>query len=167
MIKAIIFDWGDTVMRDFPEQDGPMAEWEKVELIPGVEGVLKSLSQKYLCVIATNAGVSDTEKMRKALARVDVEKYFQHFTSSKDLGVEKPDPEFFRKIASYLGMRENECIHIGNLYNKDIVGAKQAGLFTVLFNEKKISGVFPDADAVITTMDTLPEQIKSIELSCQ
>jgi len=23
--KAIIFDWGDTVMRDFPEYQGPMA----------------------------------------------------------------------------------------------------------------------------------------------
>jgi len=28
MIKALIFDWGDTVMRDFPDCKGPMADWE-------------------------------------------------------------------------------------------------------------------------------------------
>jgi len=48
-IKAIIFDWGDTVMCDFPEYTGPMAYWPKVEVVPGIEKALQQL-QKTLSV---------------------------------------------------------------------------------------------------------------------
>jgi HAD superfamily hydrolase (TIGR01509 family) len=161
MIKALIFDWGDTVMRDFSDQPGPMADWEKVEWIPGAEAALKTLSKEYFCAIATNASMSDTELMRKALRRIDAEKYFRFFISSKDIGFEKPDLMFFRSIAALIGNNTNECIHIGNLYEKDIRGAKAAGMFTILFNEKKLQGSFPDADVVIKNMEQLPAAIKS------
>lgn len=166
-IKVIIFDWGDTIMRDFPDQPGPMAEWAHVELIPSVKETLQGLSKKYTCVIATNAGASDTTLMRKALARVACEDYFQYFFSSKDLGIEKPHPDFFKKIALTLKASPHECIHVGNLYAKDIVGAKAAGMHTIFFNEKKISGAFPDADRVIYHMETLSEQIQSLSDVCQ
>jgi len=36
MIRALIFDWGDTVMRVFPEFSGPMAHWPRVEAVHGI-----------------------------------------------------------------------------------------------------------------------------------
>lgn len=162
MIKALIFDWGDTIMRDFPGKAGPMCDWEKVEWIPGAQTALQELSEKYICIIATGAGESDTAMMRKALRRLDAEKYFTYFFSAKELGTEKPDPIFFTKIADMAGFTPEECIHIGNLYHKDISGAKAAGMFTVLFNEKELEGDFPDADAVIARMYDLPEVIEAI-----
>jgi FMN phosphatase YigB (HAD superfamily) len=38
---------------------------------------------------------------------------------------------------------------IGNDYEKDICGAKKAGMKTVLFNENPIQSEFPDADYII------------------
>jgi copper homeostasis protein len=165
MIRAIIFDWGDTVMRDIPGKDGPMADWEVVECIPGVEEALIGISEKYFCAIATNAGVSDTALMKKALERVGLAKHFQFFTSSKDLHSEKPDPLFFVKIASILGVKPEECIHVGNIYEKDIIGARACGMHTIFFNEKGISGDFRDAERMIVHMSQLTEAIESIRSS--
>jgi putative hydrolase of the HAD superfamily len=154
-IRAVIFDWGDTVMRDFPEMPGPMFTWPHVELVPGILPVLTHASSHYICVIATNAGCSDTEAMRRALQRLDVEQYFHHFFSSKDLGFEKPDPRFFHAIANSLGVDKNDCVMIGNSYEKDIHGAHVAGMRTVFFNENAAAGHYPSADTIIKHIDQL------------
>jgi HAD superfamily hydrolase (TIGR01549 family) len=163
MIKAIIFDWGDTVMRDFPGTAGPMAYWEKVEWIPGAEEALKTLGKNYQCAIATNAGDSDTILMKKALERINALQYFSFFVSSKDLGVEKPSPEFFKKVASGLHLETSECIHIGNIYEKDITGAKEAGMKTIFFNERNKQGNYPSADKIIVSMNELTDAIRELD----
>jgi HAD superfamily hydrolase (TIGR01509 family) len=153
-VKFLIFDWGDTIMRDY-NLPGPMSGWPKVDYIPGAEEALKALSEKYTTVIATSADHSGTEEMISALKRVDADKYFNHFFSSKELGHKKPDPEFFRAIIQKLGTNASQAVMIGNLYEKDIIGAKAAGLQTILFDEKMQSQDFPDADILIHNMGKL------------
>lgn len=157
-IKALIFDWGDTVMRDFA-LSGPMSSWEQVEWIPGAENALHHLSGKYPCVIATSADHSDTQEMIDALKRIGADQYFMHFFSSKDLGHQKPDPMFFFKIAEELEFDASSCVMIGNAYKKDITGAKAAGMQTVFFNEHSDTGNFRAADAIINNMSELAELI--------
>lgn len=159
MIKALIFDWGDTVMRDFPDKAGPMAYWDKVELISGAEVALSRLSNDYLCCIATNAGASDTDLMIKALKRVGADKYYRYFFSSKELGFNKPDVNFFIKITERISVNPENCVMIGNDYNKDISGAKASGMKTIFFNENRIKGNFIDADIIIGSMKELCEAI--------
>ncbi|MFZ4412196.1 MAG: HAD family hydrolase [Bacteroidales bacterium] len=160
MIKAIIFDWGDTVMRDFPELKTPMFTWDHVEYIPDIEEALKALHKNYTLVIATNAGQSDTAAMIKALERVGGEQYFRFFFSSKDLGYEKPDIRFFTTIADTIHIKPEECIMLGNLYEKDITGAKDAGMKTILFDEKSSGNPYPKADLIIHSMKFL---VKAVE----
>ncbi len=155
MIQALIFDWGDTIMRDFPEKEGPMVLWDHVEWIPGAEKALKQLHDKFVMVIATNAGQSDTQAMIKALERVGAGQYFQYYFSSKDLKFEKPDVRFFKTICEQIGLLPEQCAMIGNLYEKDIIGAKQSGMFTVLFDEKQSEGKYLLADKVIADMEEL------------
>jgi len=162
MIKALIFDWGDTVMRDFPACPGSMAEWEQVEWIPDLQEPLKILNKKFTCCIASNAGFSDASLMKKALERVGAEKYFHFFFTSKDLGYEKPDSRFFQTIAEEINIIPEECIMIGNVYKKDICGAKAVGMKTIFFNENKRTGDFPDADKIIFSMKELMEAIDSL-----
>ena len=42
--RCVLFDWGDTLMRDFPEFSGPMASWSHVEALPNVKEVLERTS---------------------------------------------------------------------------------------------------------------------------
>jgi putative hydrolase of the HAD superfamily len=152
--KALIFDWGDTIMRDFG-LPGCMADWENVAWIPGIEEVLKEVSTIFPCIIATSAGHSGTPEMIAALKRVGADKYFDHFFSSKDLGYDKPDPWFFIETANRSGFAPGDCVMIGNIYEKDITGAKKAGMQTAFFNEKNLPGQYTDADIIFTRFDQL------------
>lgn len=154
MIKAFVFDWGDTIMRDFA-LPGPMNKWEKVAWIPGAEAALKALSSRFRCAIATSADHSDTFEMRSALQRVGADQYFQDFFSQKELGFTKPDPRFFQKVAELMKLPPAEIVMVGNLYEKDIIGAKAAGMQTVFFNESEVNGDYDAADIQIVRMDQL------------
>jgi FMN phosphatase YigB (HAD superfamily) len=154
-ITTLIFDWGDTIMRDlkFP---GPMKDWEQVEWVPGAKEMLELVHSKFNCCIATSASHSNTNEMISALKRVGANVYFHYFLSSADLGYSKPDPQFFKGITKTLGTDPRECISIGNLYEKDITPAKLAGLTTIWFNENRTRGNFPDADHIIDEWKELP-----------
>lgn len=158
---VLIFDWGDTVMRDY-NFPGKMADWAQVDWIPGAESTLKLLSKNYICCIATSASHSSTHDMIAALKMVGADRYFRNFFSSGDLGYSKPDPRFFKIISEKLGVEPKNCIVIGNLYEKDIVGAKQIGMKTILFNEKREEGNFILADAVIFDMLSLYDVVNDL-----
>lgn len=134
MIRALIFDWGDTVMSVFPEYSGPMAHWPRVEAVDGIERALRAVKQSYMVVLASNASDSGPNLVRDALERVGLEKYFDDVFTAKVLGAEKPDPVFFRAILRSLDCAPEEAVLIGDHFAMDISGAKKAGLWTIWFN---------------------------------
>jgi len=95
--------------------------------------------------------------MIAALKRIGADVYFDHFFSQIELGVKKPDPEFFIRTARLSGYDQKTCLMVGNLYDKDIVGAKEAGMVTVFFNELCLKGSFPNADYTIQHMSELTQ----------
>lgn len=161
-IKAIIFDWGDTLMRDYKEYSGAMVNWPHVEIILGVKEALDKLNEKYICCVASNAGDSDVESMGKALERVDIRKYFKHLFTSNELGYSKPSLEFFYEISHRLNIEESNCIMIGNDYFKDIVPAKQVGMRTILLSEEMNKPIMTYTDVVITSMKELNSAIAEL-----
>ena len=153
--KVLIFDWGNTLMRDFPDFAGPMVNWSKVEVIDNVSDTLSVLKEKYLLCVATNAGESDTNLMLMALKRGKIDNYFDYAFSSKELGVSKPDVNFFISICNKMKVCTTNCVMIGNDYDKDIVGAKDAGLKTILFDEFNTYNLVPKSDFVINNIKEL------------
>ena len=161
MIRALLFDWGNTIMVDF-DLPGPMYEWEKIAWVSGAEESLKELSSVYSCYIATNAGQSDADAVLKGLSRVGAEKYFSGIFASSDLGHEKPSPDFFREISSTLNIPFEELVMIGDNYIKDIEGAGKCGIKTVFLNHQPGPENFPMADAIIHSMQELPYAIQKL-----
>lgn len=49
-------------------------------------------------------------------------------------GVEKPDPEIFRRALSRLGVPPERAVYIGDIYSIDAVGARSAGLAPVILD---------------------------------
>ena len=160
--RAIIFDLGDTVMRDYPEYPGPMAYWPKVEAVSGIEKALQQLQKDFTCCLASNALDSDAGLMGIALSRVNLRRYFQYLFTSRELGFKKPDPAFYREILRTLQLKPEDCIAVGNDYEKDIVPAKSVGMHTVWFSTHPGSRVAPCADYSITTMDELVAVIEKL-----
>ena len=52
-------------------------------------------------------------------------------TSSGELGADKPDPEFYRRVAARVGVAPGQCVHVGDRVDNDVVGARAAGMVAV------------------------------------
>ncbi|MBC7221164.1 HAD-IIIA family hydrolase [Candidatus Bipolaricaulota bacterium] len=157
-IRVVLFDWGGTLMRDIPGFDGPMADWPRVEAVPGAEEALRALHGRYLIAVATNAALSNERLVRAALARVGLAAYVSVVVTARDLGLSKPDLAFFHAVLERVGCSAAEAVMVGDGYGADIVGAKSAGLRAVWFNPDgaRCPLVHPVHDAEIQMLGELP-----------
>ena len=134
MIRALVFDWGDTVMRVFPEFSGPMAHWPRVEAVPGIENALRAAKLSYAIALASNASDSGSGLVRDALERAGLEKYFDEVFTARDLKATKPNSAFYRGILRKLELAPEEVVMVGDHFETDIAGAKKTGLWTIWYN---------------------------------
>jgi len=135
--KHYLFDWGDTLMVDFPSEDGPMYKWSKVEAVEGADKLLSELSSVANCYVATNAKASSKDDIRKALSRVLLDKYIKDVFCYQSIGFEKPSKEFFYYILASLNADKNEIVMIGDGLEKDILGAIDFGFEAIWINTRK------------------------------
>jgi HAD superfamily hydrolase (TIGR01493 family) len=147
-------------MVDDPALKTPMMTWDKVSACDGVLETMPRLSGLVACSVASNASDSDATMMQKAFERVNLDGYFGHYFTSKELGAKKPNPLFFQNASKLLGVQPNEVCMIGNNYESDIVGAKEAGLATVLITMS--DGDFPAADYVIGEIKQLANCVNEL-----
>lgn len=134
MLKALLFDWGDTVMTMLPDARGPMAHWPRVQAVEGARGAMESVRHRYRLFLAANAGESGAPLVREALARVQMGSCFEDVFTAKELGPRKPDPAFFRAILDRVGCQPTAAVMIGDDLRVDIEGARRAGLWAIWFN---------------------------------
>ena len=134
MIKAYLFDWGDTIMKDFPDQTGPMYAWDKVESMSHADEMLQLLSAKSDCYLATNAKDSTKDDILKALKRVKLDKYFKDIFCYRELGVAKPSLKYFNLILSKLNLRKEEIVMVGDNIESDIREVQKHGIDAILYD---------------------------------
>ena len=75
---CLLFDWGDTLMRDFNGFNGPMKDWPRLEVLPGAAEILAALHPDWNLALATNAEASDETDIRAALQRVDLDQWIDN-----------------------------------------------------------------------------------------
>lgn len=78
--------------------------------------------------------------VRRKLARLGLERWFAAVVDSGEEGVEKPDPRFFRRALARVGAEPATTLHVGDLFNVDVVGARAAGLRAVLIDRGGLQG---------------------------
>ena len=126
--------------------------WELVP--PTVEPALAALRGRGLkLTVVSNAN----GKLRVLFERLALAKCVDCLLDSHDEGVEKPDPRLFEIALQRSGARRETTIHVGDLYQVDVVGARAAGLRGVLLDE---AGLYPDVDC--PRVRTLPELVDQI-----
>lgn len=132
-----IFDWGNTLMVDFPSENGPMYSWPKVEAIPGSRTLLRELNKFSECSIATNAKDSTDTDIRRALARVNLNNHVQNIFCYQTTGYKKPSKEFFQKAHSLLKIDKNKIVVIGDNLEQDVLWALNFSFDAIWFNADK------------------------------
>ena len=60
--------------------------------------------------------------------------FFDFMVTSEEAGVEKPDPRFFARCNEKCACKANEVLFIGDNYDKDYTGAKNAGYHALWYN---------------------------------
>jgi putative hydrolase of the HAD superfamily len=71
-------------------------------------------------------------RVEEALAAAGIRDRFDVILDSARVGVEKPDPAIFRAALTTLGVAPEEALHVGDLYDVDVVGARAAGIEAIL-----------------------------------
>ena len=68
--------------------------------------------------------------------RLGIADYFDAITSSHDERVRsaKPDPHIFEWTLKQVGVLAEETVHVGDTYEADIIGAKNAGIRPILID---------------------------------
>ncbi len=164
---TLVFDWGDTLMKDFQQYAGPMIDWPEVALVDGALEALTGLRDEWSMVVATNAAESDASLVWQALNRAGIGDFFKAvFTSREMEGAQKPDLRFFRQLENVIDRPPHQLVMIGDNYAKDILGAKAAGWGAVWLNPgyHAAGGMIPLHDAEIHHLRELPSALARMTL---
>lgn len=108
---------------------------EKTNLFPYAHTILVYLSNTYRMHIITNGF---KEVQYKKIRNSNLEKYFDKIIISEEIGYKKPDKNFFKCSLEKANAKAEESIVIGDDLNVDIIGARNAGIDQIFFNNNKI-----------------------------
>lgn len=134
MKQVLLFDWGNTLMIDFPHYAGKMYLWPQVEAVDEAKATLKALSHDYDLYVATSAQDSSEAEIQAAFQRVGLDDHISGYFCKANLSLNKDNPEFYRTIVNLLGQSTNQVTMVGDTLEKDIYPALQAGLRAIYFN---------------------------------
>ena len=154
-IEVFLFDWGDTLMVDFPGMPGKMCDWDKVEAIEGAQEVLEKLSQRAHIYIATGAANSVESEIERAFARVGLNRFISGYFCKSNLGLSKGSAEFLPAILAQLNKSADKVAMVGDNLQKDIVPAAAIGIQPIWF----LSNMDRDEQLKAAHAEQLPSNI--------
>ncbi len=129
---CVLFDWGDTLMRDIPEFSGPMATWPRVEVCAHAAEALDALgSMGWLLALATNAADSAEKDVWAALRRGRLDGLLDRVYCFRSVGFRKPSKEFFEFIVRDLALPRSQIVMVGDNFEVDVAGANDADIRAV------------------------------------
>ena len=126
----------------------------KVVFFEGAINVLMALSEKYKVYALTN-GNADVKM-------IGIDKYLSGAVSSAEVGVSKPNPEIFEAALNKAGVEAKSCIHVGDDYEDDIVGASNAGIASIWLNHQHKND--PNMNLATKVVSKVTEIPRAVEL---
>lgn len=126
---------------------------------PQTHEVLALLKTRYRLAVVSDAQCAYGVPELCAVGLVD---YFAPIIISGDYGYRKPDSRLFRAALTELQVQPEEAIFIGNDRFRDVLGARQAGMKTILFCPQGNPGGAPEnePDYIIYQYSDLPRAVE-------
>jgi len=124
-------DYADAItemyVRDYPKVNTPVA---------GAVALVKELRNRFKAGVVSN-GFPDVQYQK--LETIGLLHEFSCIVLSEEIGIRKPAPGIFTHAAAVLNVPPVECLYVGNSYDSDIVGAKNAGMLACWFNRESMT----------------------------
>jgi putative hydrolase of the HAD superfamily len=113
----------------------------RLRLYPHVREVLDQLRERLPLAIVTDA---QSAWARGELHKVGLLGYFDPIVVSGDHGYRKPDGRLFRQATEAMGVAAEHTLYVGNDMHRDVYGAREAGMTTVMFNSDQGTKEYQD-----------------------
>jgi putative hydrolase of the HAD superfamily len=123
---------------------------KRLHLYPYVRDVLDVLRERYPLAVVTDA---QTAYARAELHKVGLLDYFDPIVISGDYGFRKPDRRLFHIALDGMGVAAENTLYVGNDMYRDIFGAREAGMWTVMFDSDQGTKTHPDCVPNYTITD--------------
>ena len=110
---CVLFDLGNTLIK----QENPGVPYESlvVELLPGVKQLLKELKGNVKIGIVSNTQTITASEIKKKLATVGIEHYFDVVIATAEIGIHKPDPAPITAAIKVLEAKPERTLYIGDI----------------------------------------------------
>ena len=104
-------------------------------LAPGAVATVEAIRKRFRTALIT---VSFSAVQVPKLKAIGLRNSFDCIIFGEEFGIQKPDPEVFRHTAGLLGVSPSECLNIGDSYELDVAGSKNAGMLACWYNPQKV-----------------------------
>jgi putative hydrolase of the HAD superfamily len=128
MLKAVMFDFGHTIMDELKGGDTPLAS-RPVFLMPGLPETLPHIALRM--GIGANTKVAGAHDVRLWLSKAQIIDHFERVITFVDAGARKPNRRFFSYALKKCKLKNTEVLFVGNQLNTDIRGANDYGISCV------------------------------------
>jgi putative hydrolase of the HAD superfamily len=131
-LRAICFDFGDTLADEATEEKDDDGVTRRAELIPGADELLRELKRRGYTLALVADGYPGT--YRNVLTQHAIYDVFDVFAISEELGVCKPDARMFTHALDQLGIPPDgyaRTVMVGNHLERDVMGANALGMISV------------------------------------
>jgi putative hydrolase of the HAD superfamily len=132
---------------------------KRLAAFPQTHEILAQLKLRYRLAVVSDAQSAYGLPELRAVGLAD---YFTPIVISGDYGYRKPDVRLFQAALNELQVPAGEAIYVGNDRFRDVLGARQAGMKTILFCPNGNPGGSPETepDYILYRFADLPRAIE-------
>ncbi len=126
VVEHLGFEADDAMLDEIHAAFNQPVAWR---LYPDVLGLLKELRKAgYRLGVISNASHDLPDVLRK----IGIAAHLDTITYSFDVGAEKPNVRIFRRALAQAAATPETSVHVGDSYEADYLGAREAGMHAVL-----------------------------------
>lgn len=90
--------------------------------------------------------ISNAEgQIKRLVEHAGIESSFETILDSHEVGFQKPDQRIFRRGLADLKVEPSEAVHVGDIFEADVVGARAVGIVPILVDRE---GRYPEANCL-------------------
>ncbi len=136
--------------------------------MPHLIEALTELKKKYKLAVVSDTGFSPGTVLTQLLKENDLFDFFDAFSFSNETGVSKPHPKAFNTVLERLDCKPENAIHIGDIEDTDVKGAKALNMYAIRYSgdiTEYVAQTNPKktiADAEIDSWEIIPAFIDSL-----
>ncbi len=142
VLGEINFEFHQKDLDSIKEEFESMMLQDPPTLKKGVKSTLELLAPDFKIGLISNTGVTPGPILSEVFERYDILQYFDETIYSDETGYFKPHPIMFEIPLKKFNCKSQNLIHIGDMLETDVKGAKEFNIVAVWFNESNKTRYF-------------------------